>query len=233
MIDKLTQLINTLYEAEGLVEMALRRKADSSDRVLGLVLNKCHEIGRVAAELQSCIPQGEDSEIHAANTPFYGSVADSTDAGCNRENADGELPEDDKEVEIFTSEILPSVKPEIYDEHDASIFESDEVTEVVADTDVTDTDRISSSDVPHNTQSVSPRSSVMQAFSINDKFRFKRELFASSDEMMIRTLSEIQSMISAEAVRIYCFNTFDWNPKDTVVKDFFTIIDRYLKKNER
>lgn len=74
----------------------------------------------------------------------------------------------------------------------------------------------------------SPRKKPL--LSINDRFRFKRELFGGSETEFNDTLGMIATMDSLPEAEEYLTATLEWDPEDEVVKEFMNILERYFKK---
>lgn len=250
MKEKLTELINKLYEAEGLVEMALRRNVEPSDRVVELIINKCCELTRM----------GEALEVMTGNSPvdteldevpveemLYGSVPPVSDKSEDEheetleEEVQKELPAEshemkvteEKEVEIFTKEILPNIPSSDSDITDASIFADDSSEEYKSEseTEVAPEPEQKSKSVSRTASADRASSySILSLCSINDKFRFKRELFNNSQPQMMLTFSLIEQMSKPEDVRRYCISELNWDTEGRTVKDFFAVVDRYFQK---
>lgn len=71
---------------------------------------------------------------------------------------------------------------------------------------------------------------IRTLFSINDKFRFRRELFNSSDSEFsaaIDTLQEFDSIADAED---YLYSELQLDPDNVSVKEFITLIDKYYSQ---
>lgn len=60
--------------------------------------------------------------------------------------------------------------------------------------------------------------------SINDRYRFRRELFGNSDAEMNDTLQLISAMQSADEVTDYLVDDLRWNVDDEIVKDFIRAV---------
>lgn len=56
--------------------------------------------------------------------------------------------------------------------------------------------------------------------SLNDKFRFRRELFDNSVVDMAETLGVVEQMTSEEELKDYLFNDLCWDAENETVKDF-------------
>ncbi len=61
-------------------------------------------------------------------------------------------------------------------------------------------------------------------FSLNDKFRFRRELFGNSDVDMAEALQVAESMSSVEEVEDYFYNDLCWDSNKEEVVDFLRVI---------
>lgn len=66
---------------------------------------------------------------------------------------------------------------------------------------------------------------LRRSLTLNDKFRFRRELFGSSDIEMNDTLQLIASMGSEEEAREYLLDDLQFDPEDPTVKDFLAVIE--------
>lgn len=69
---------------------------------------------------------------------------------------------------------------------------------------------------------------ISKAFTLNDRFRFRRELFRNSDEEFKETLEVIGSMSSMEEAEDYFFNDLCWDPSSPEVKEFMAIVAKHF-----
>lgn len=65
-------------------------------------------------------------------------------------------------------------------------------------------------------------------FSVNDKFRFRKELFENSDINFNNSLALVASMDDYEEAEVYFINDVGLNPSDPTVNDFLEIVKRYF-----
>ncbi|MCM1005903.1 MAG: hypothetical protein NC548_64115 [Lachnospiraceae bacterium] len=205
---KLTELVNTLYEAEGLVEMAIRRNANASDRVVDLIINKCGEMAELAQNL--IVGRPVEEEVAEADTlPVY----DSDEEVC-RASAE------EKEVEVFTTEILPKIpsRQDAPEMHDTEMFD-DEPEDFY--------DSVPAEPTTSQPSRTDSGKKLFSLFSINDKFRFRRELFGGSDVQMRDTLSMLETLPDLDAAFKYCTEALGWKADNPEVKDFLSITQRY------
>ncbi len=69
---------------------------------------------------------------------------------------------------------------------------------------------------------------LRKAFSLNDKFRFRRELFSNSDTEMADTLNLVDAMTSYSEAEEYFYSDLQWDPEMSEVKDFMSIIKNHF-----
>ncbi len=69
------------------------------------------------------------------------------------------------------------------------------------------------------------------AFCLNDRFRFRRELFGNSDAEFSAAMNTIASMENYEEAEEYFLGELGWNPENEDVADFLAIIAQYFEKH--
>ncbi len=70
---------------------------------------------------------------------------------------------------------------------------------------------------------------LSKAFTLNDKYRFRRELFGGSDSDFSQTIGLIVQMNSYEEARDYLLHDLCWDSHNEAVEDFLTIINRHFQ----
>lgn len=65
---------------------------------------------------------------------------------------------------------------------------------------------------------------LRKAFTLNDKFMFRRELFGGSDADFTDTIELLSSMHSLDEVEEYVYDDLQWDPKAPAVVDFMAIV---------
>lgn len=70
---------------------------------------------------------------------------------------------------------------------------------------------------------------LSKAFTLNDKYRFRRELFGGSDSDFSQTIGLIVQMNSYEEARDYLLHDLCWDSHSEAVEDFLTIIKRHFQ----
>ena len=71
---------------------------------------------------------------------------------------------------------------------------------------------------------------IRKAFSLNDRFRFQRELFAGSANAMDTAIEHIEMMRSYGNAELYFFSQLHWDRDNQDVKDFMEIVRNHFQK---
>ncbi len=256
MVDDLKQLLNTCYEIEGLITLIGERKEDAPKEVCQLLKTKTDmlqtgvlnllAIPEESVEIEDTIeepiveqetvvieePQEEHEdapELNLIDDDENEDVVFVTDEVGFVEEPVGEYIED--------SEMLTD---EVFDEEISDLAEDDleEVADITEDTeDYCDDINIIGNDddkVLNVEQMIACQGSkdLRKAFTINDKFRFRRELFGNSDTEMTDAINLASAMTSLNEATEYFYNDLEWDAENEDVKDFMTIIANHFKAQE-
>ena len=65
-----------------------------------------------------------------------------------------------------------------------------------------------------------------KAFSLNDRFRFRRELFGGNEEQMNQVISDLNGLHSLNESLAYLQNRLQWNPDEAAVADFIHLLEK-------
>ena len=71
---------------------------------------------------------------------------------------------------------------------------------------------------------------IRKAFSLNDRFRFQRELFAGSASAMDTAIEHIEMMSSYGNAELYFFSQLHWDRDNEDVKDFMAIVRNHYQQ---
>lgn len=71
---------------------------------------------------------------------------------------------------------------------------------------------------------------IRKAFSLNDRFRYQRELFAGSASAMDTALEHIEMMSSYGNAELYFYSQLHWDRENEVVQDFMSIVRNHYQK---
>lgn len=69
-------------------------------------------------------------------------------------------------------------------------------------------------------------SDFRKAFSLNDRFRFRRELFGGNEERMNKAIADLNDIHSYEESVIYLNTILNWNIEDASVADFIKLLEK-------
>lgn len=196
MSSKSEQLLPLCYEIEGLICLINQRNSDVPEGVYQMIKDK---IKMLAEDVDDLVPVKEP-EIEPAP------VAE----------------------DIPLSETMPDVEPEMStaDEEavaDSALLEEEEDADVAPQPEEEPAQEI---EKPRKNSLDLPVISKFQVnyFSINDRYRFSRELFNGDMAEMEETLDAISGLSSAEEVVDYLANDLCWDPDSETVKDFVAIV---------
>ena len=67
-----------------------------------------------------------------------------------------------------------------------------------------------------------------RAFSLNDHYRFRRELFGGSEDRMNAAIDTIEDMESFDQAEEYFYNDLGWDSDSDEVNEFMNIIERHF-----
>lgn len=193
------QILTTCLELEGL--LCLVEKRGSSDKLSSLILKKTELLYDSVRENFTAVAAAADDEA-VATSVLAEEVAD---ADVDLENPDS--------VEVVS---LPTVELTQADSESAETVEAD-VPEVAEEK--------HAEEKPEQKETAAVRNDTVNVeFTINDKFRFRRELFSNSDVDMSDALQIASRMNSREELEDYFYNDLCLDPENSVVKDFMRII---------
>ena len=69
---------------------------------------------------------------------------------------------------------------------------------------------------------------LRRAFSLNDRFRFRRELFRGNDALMDDALRRIEGMTSYAEAERYFLQDLGWDADDATAADFLAIVRNHM-----
>ncbi|MDE6371103.1 MAG: hypothetical protein K2K92_06405 [Duncaniella sp.] len=251
-------LLNTAYELEGLLMLQASRGNDSTAAVDDLIIDKIrHLAGSVAStcveQPAQCTtdtqhqeicqtPADEISDVPQAEAPV--NVPLSSQPTCKEEQPDESVKPDEPEKTdeiisgMMTSEATASADaaPELTEADRRAIADSVGFEEKgLAVGPVTEPAR---EDRPATSQSSAVTldeklardraKDIYKAFTLNDKFRFRRELFRDSQQEFDEALDIIAQMNTIEEAEEYIYDDLCWDPESEAVKEFMEVVARHF-----
>lgn len=175
---------------------------DTTLELEGLLMLKLHRGENVPEETDALI---------AEKLASLSSLSEADDIAASvqleeTEDAEPQANADEKD----NAEVFDNPQPSgLHEKPDVS--DKPEVSEVISHTPAPQPSQLSIND-------------VTKAFTLNDKFRFRRELFRNSDTELAETLDVLQAMDSIEEAEDYLYNDLAWDQENPDVQDFIALI---------
>lgn len=253
MNNSLKLLLEQVYELEGLLLVAQSRGNDTNTQVLDLIQKKIAKIAELSAIdiVSAPAEKPADDEIIAEDEKPIIEPAEKVDIL----DSDTTEPSKATTTEVYKSDVIDTSddkiedKEETEDEHDTketeevadekeTVDETDDVDEKspnnIFEDDDDDLDFESVADDEDETltlDEVLQRSlsrDLHKAFSLNDRFRYRRELFANNDVEMNDTLNLVESMQSFEEAEDFFYGDLEWDKESPEVIDFMNVIKNHF-----
>ena len=230
MNQKLQQLLSQVYELEGLLHVAANR-GEAEPYVTELIKQKISVIADGAEQLAVEDPKPAAPEAPAA--PAASPLIPIVD--INEEPEIPDVPDDIEEPEEPEEFPEEPEEPEEFPEDPEDPEETE--YDVQDDSDYSDHSEYSDDDDSGDSapQRLGDRlerdlsRDLRRAFTLNDRFRFRRELFENSDVQMNETLDLVDTMTSFEEAEEYFYGDCGWDKESQEVHDFMEIISRHFK----
>lgn len=232
------KMIAEAYELEGLLLLADNRGADTPEYVFTAIGEKLDRLQMLLGEREG--DEGEETQEDACMVENDVADAGSEEPVVDAPESEEPEPEPEEDVAEVTAEQEPMVELVLDDEPTA---EPDAETPNVADEteDVEAEDNIE--EEPEANEKASDDSEPLRldeklqrsrskdlksAFSLNDTFRFRRELFGNSAAEMTDALHMVEAMHSFDEAEDYFYGDLGWDRESDDVKEFMAIIKNHF-----
>lgn len=232
------KMIAEAYELEGLLLLADNRGADTPEYVFTAIGEKLDRLQMLLGERE-----GDEGEEMQEDTCMVEN--DVADAGS--EEPEPEPEEDVAEVTAeqvadgeYDNEQEPMVELVLDDEPTAEPDAetpnvADETEDVEAEDNIEEeteaNEKASDDSEPLRLDEKLQRSrskDLKSAFSLNDTFRFRRELFGNSAAEMTDALHMVEAMHSFDEAEDYFYGDLGWDRESDDVKEFMAIIKNHF-----
>ena len=246
MDNSLETLLKQVLELEGLLLIAEKRGNDVPNLVIDMIKQKAAAIGEMAGVAASYNKQGIDALPD--DEPDDDITVEFVD---DEETASADEPVEAESSATVAAEPEPVVAPE------PSVVQSEPAPEPtpVSEPEPTPVDEPEPVEAPTLApEEVEPEAEaeefepdpddqpltldealqrdmtkdLRQAFSLNDRYRYRRELFGNSDSVMNETLNLIEAMHSFDEAEDYFYNDLQWEHDSPEVADFMVIIKNHF-----
>lgn len=233
MEHSLNDILEKVYELEGLLLLARSREQDSIDaslRQLILAKGKTIEalLGDTFAENEISVVEMLEPESDEAPIEINESLEDEVPAEPEVPENSYSLIDDDADAD----EDSGNHSYEIPDDEDADVNLIEDADEEVVDDEDDDED----DDVPLTLDEALQRNmsrDLRKAFSLNDRFRYRRELFANNDVEMNDTLNLVETMHSFSEAEDFFYGDLEWDKEAPEVIDFMNVIRNHFYNREQ
>lgn len=235
--DKADRLFDITLEVEGLLALIRRREDFTAPEVYTLLLDKVAALAEGVGELCPDARAGKEtatgSQALTKEQKFLDSVPSLPglwdDVEETKPDAVNEAAEEPGDVS--------SAEPEVEMEHEVSNAEREAETPAeesagakIADAVLFETEEdadeapamVAEERAPHH------RGDLRRSFTINDKFRFRRELFGNSDSEFTDALNMVEAMSTYDEAEDYFINDLGWNREMPEVGEFLAVIEGYF-----
>lgn len=244
------KMIAEAYELEGLLLLADNRGADTPEYVFTAIGEKLDRLQMLLGERES--DEGEEtqedaymvendvadagSEEPVADTPESEEPEQEPESGEDvaevtaEQVADGEYDNEQEPMVELVLDDEPTAEPDaetpnVADETEAveaedNIEEETEANEKASD----DSEPLRLDEKLQRSRSKDLKS----AFSLNDTFRFRRELFGNSAAEMTDALHMVEAMHSFDEAEDYFYGDLGWDRESDDVKEFMAIIENHF-----
>ncbi len=184
-------------------------------------------------------PENQEEELEEdtaeSSQPQLTIIGESTEELPEHCNAEPEAPcQDIEQVPATEPEPIAEPMPETTVEIETVEPEPEEEQEepeyeeiVMPQDDTTDTDNEEPIRLDEKLARENSRN-LRKAFSLNDMFRFRRELFGNSATEMTDTLNLVEAMSSLSEANDYFYNDLEWDASNPEVQDFMDIIAKHF-----
>lgn len=189
---------------------------------------------------EECLPINIEQELSANLSEFIENndetdkiVDESIDVDFEEDENDdaiiGEYQEEiyDKieDIDDLETEIIDYSTTDIIDE---SSNDNSEVEIVDVNQDINDSDELNHSCTLDEKLARQGTIDLKRAFTINDRYRFRRELFGNSDTEFADILNLLSAMSSISEAEEYVYMDLEWDKDNEEVKDFMSIVSLYF-----
>ncbi len=246
MDNSLETLLKQVLELEGLLLIAEKRGNDVPNLVIDMIKQKAAAIGEMAGVAASYNKQGidalpDDEPDDDITVEFVDDEdAPSADEPVEAESSAPVAAEPEPVVAPEPSVVQPEPAPEptpVSEPESTPVSEPEPVeaptpapeeVEPEAEAEEFEPDP---DDQPLTLDEALQRDmtkDLRQAFSLNDRYRYRRELFGNSDSVMNETLNLIEAMHSFDEAEDYFYNDLQWEHDSPEVADFMVIIKNHF-----
>lgn len=240
----ISQAYNKTIELEGLLQLLKSDDADDAkkDVIFNALFNKIDEIDIEISELKQQFNAEKDSvsvdvfdeNIEEVDEAPVSEIVDEiedvdvdADSVCDNEEIDiiVEVLYDEEVIEETSEgnqEEIEDNQEEVEDNDSSEDVDDCSEPDIEVEFDCVDVD------VNQSAFALKTRGDIRKMFTLNDNFKFRRELFENSQERYAQALTDIEQMDSMAQAEKYFYNELNWDKENPEVNEFMAIISVYF-----
>ena len=238
-------MLRDALELEGLLMLADSRDGEISEIAVTAIREKIDSLAANAVSLKAIEPEQtpEEEVITPATDDIHKedeieetvTIEESDDSITDDTNVEYTEETDTSKEDYTESEYETIPEPGIYKDSDTieAVTETDSDTEVVAEPEFKDEP---AAEEPESEEKITVDEAYIRnkskdlsnAFSINDMFRFRRELFGNNAAEMTDAINLVDAMQSYDEAEDYFYNELGWDKDSEEVTEFMTIIKNHF-----
>lgn len=230
MNDSLKLLLEQVYELEGLLHVVDNHGSETDKYVFELIHKKADAIAEMS-KLVTCENFAPSVTDHIQDSELIKPTETSGPTPLTVDQDEDKIGETENDVDNLShkeTEVKPNseqidddiVDDEEYDSENGFEIDEDDVEEGSEEDDET----LTVDEVLRRKRS----SDLHKAFSLNDRFRYRRELFANNDVEMNDTLNLVETMQSFAEAEEFFYGDLEWDRESPEVVDFMEVIKNYF-----
>lgn len=245
------KMIAEAYELEGLLLLADNRGADTPEYVFTAIGEKLDRLQMLLGEREG--DEGEETQEDTCMVENDVADAGSEEPVVDAPESEEPEPETEEDVAEVTAEQVADGEYDNEQEPMVELVLDDEPTagpDVETPNVVDETEDVEAEDNEDNIEEVpeanekasddseplrldeklqrSRSKDLKSAFSLNDTFRFRRELFGNSAAEMTDALHMVEAMHSFDEAEDYFYGDLGWDRESDDVKEFMAIIKNHF-----
>lgn len=235
MNNNIASLLTTAYEIEGLLLVVSRHGNDTPSLVYERIKQAAAKLNEQCKELMPPA-EAEPAPAHVTETqpvtePEVVTHVTECEDTVQQVPVEDREPDEDIDFEfVYPEDDEPMQTSEQLDE-DEPVAPFSFIKEKESE-DITSNENLQLQEETDEKEILPPThhkvKDIRSAFSINDKFRFRRELFENDDYVMNNALDLIMAMESAQEAENYFIDEMGWDANSEEVVDFMEIIRKYF-----
>lgn len=243
-MNTIKRLLELNIEIEGLLRVIENRDTSFARELLSERVSAFNELYKSFSGITDSKPADAPTEIvepeDSVEPEQPAAVAD-VEESATVEVAVAEQVSDDNEEEVSSDNVDEDAPSDLENDEDQAVTVEGACTDEPSDTTVPASNdskpnvSTNKSDEPLRVDELLSRreaQDLRRAFTLNDKFRYRRELFNSNDVLFAETLNTLSEMQTLDEALDYLYNTLGWNPDDDNVKDFvLTVTNHFATKS--